>query len=39
MRILLVEDDRMIAEAVRKGLRGEGGFRTEVGFILDYWFE
>jgi len=24
MRILLVEDDRMIAEAVRKGLRGEG---------------
>jgi len=22
-----------------KGLRGEGGFRTEVGFILDYWFE
>jgi len=24
MRVLLVEDDRMIAEGVRKGLRGEG---------------
>ncbi len=24
MRILLVEDDRMIAEGVRKALRGEG---------------
>lgn len=22
-----------------KGLRGEGGFRTEIGFFLDYWFE
>jgi hypothetical protein len=21
------------------GLRGEGGFRTEIGFFLDYWFE
>jgi hypothetical protein len=21
------------------GLRGEGGFRTEIGFFLDYWLE
>jgi two-component system response regulator QseB len=31
MRILLVEDDRMIAEAVRKGLRGEGWALDWVG--------
>jgi len=21
------------------GLRGEGGFQTEIGYFLDYWFE